>query len=215
MLKKTTLLLLLSLSLQSNDQTVLLKELKEDLYQSIQKFGQKKKENTDSKMLQKLILEAKEKVNSLSLNDKTLMEDVLNSDYHKYMIKQIQDLENRFQKTVKRELNKPEKPFANIREDDTFYYYEIFLPGISKENITLTIKNNLLIISGEGKTKQEIKNKNYHEIEQHYGKFYRSFSLPNDANLDTNQTQAISKNGILEIQIAKKKEQPSKNILIK
>lgn len=106
-------------------------------------------------------------------------------------------------------------PSVNTREDKHAYHIEADLPGVKKEDIHVDIKDNILTISGERKTKSEVTEKDYHKIESFYGKFQRSFTLPEDA--DANNIDANSKNGMLEIMIpkSKKAEKETKKIEVK
>ncbi len=95
-------------------------------------------------------------------------------------------------------------PSVNTREDKHAYHVEADLPGVKKEDIHVDVKDNIMTISGERKTKNEVMEKDYHKIESFYGKFQRSFTLPEDA--DANNIEANSKNGMLEIMIPKSKK---------
>ncbi len=106
-------------------------------------------------------------------------------------------------------------PSVNTREDKHAYHVEADLPGVKKEDIHVDVKDNILTISGERKTKNEVTEKDYHKIESFYGKFQRSFTLPADADADN--IDANSKNGMLEVMIPKSKnaEQETKKIEVK
>jgi len=105
-------------------------------------------------------------------------------------------------------------PAVNTREDEKGYYIEVDLPGVKKENINIDLNDKILTISGERKFKEEVKKENYYKIETTFGKFERSFSIPEDADIDN--IEATNENGVLEIFIPKiKKEAPKKRIEIK
>ena len=106
-------------------------------------------------------------------------------------------------------------PTVNTREADDAYYIEVDLPGVEKENININVDENTLTISGERKVKDEHKEDNFYKVESVYGKFERSFSLPED--VDTDKIEAEHKNGVLEIKIPKvaKVEKTPKKIEIK
>jgi len=106
-------------------------------------------------------------------------------------------------------------PTVNTREADDAYYIEVDLPGIEKEDININVDENTLTISGERKVKEEHKEDNFYKVESVYGKFERSFSLPED--VDTDKIEAEHKNGVLEIKIPKvaKVEKTPKKIEIK
>ena len=50
-------------------------------------------------------------------------------------------------------------PSVNTREGDYAYHVEVDLPGVKKDDIHVDLKDNVLTISGERKTKKEIKEK--------------------------------------------------------
>ncbi len=105
-------------------------------------------------------------------------------------------------------------PSVNTREDEKAYYIEVDLPGVKKEDIKVDIKDNTLTISGERKFKDEVKEDDYYKIETAIGKFSRTFTLPEDA--DVENIDAKSENGVLDIVIPKvKKEESVKTIEVK
>lgn len=106
-------------------------------------------------------------------------------------------------------------PVVNTREGDDAYYIEVELPGVKKDNITIDVNDDTLTISGERVVKDEHKDDTFYKVESLYGKFERSFSLPED--VDTDKIEATSKNGVLEIKIPKvqKIEKAPKKIEIK
>ena len=107
------------------------------------------------------------------------------------------------------------EPAVNTREGEYAYHVELDLPGIKKEDISIDVKDNTVTISGERKTQNEISEEDYYRVESHYGKFSRSFSLPE--NVDIENIKAHSENGIVEVVIPKleKKENKIKKIEIK
>jgi len=92
-------------------------------------------------------------------------------------------------------------PSINTREGEFAYHIEVDLPGVSKENINVQIEDNSLVISGERKTNDEVKEKNYYKVESNFGSFSRSFSLPEEA--DVENIHAESKDGVLEVIVPK------------
>ena len=99
-------------------------------------------------------------------------------------------------------------PAVNSREDDKAYYVEVDLPGIKKEDIDINVEDNVLTISGERKVKEETKEEDYYKVESRYGKFSRSFTLPEKVDVDN--IHAESKDGVLEVVIPKIEEKENK-----
>lgn len=104
-------------------------------------------------------------------------------------------------------------PSVNTREDEKAYYIHADLPGVAKEDINIDLKDNVIMISGERKHKEEVSEKDYYKLESFYGKFQRSFTLPED--IDSNSIKASSENGVLNIVIPKAAPKESKKIEIK
>ena len=95
-------------------------------------------------------------------------------------------------------------PSVNTREGEYAYHVEVDLPGIKKEDVDISVDGNVLSISGERKVKKEIKEEDYYKVESQYGKFSRSFTLPE--KVDVEDIHAESGDGVLEIVIPKLKE---------
>jgi len=131
--------------------------------------------------------------------------------------KEIRELERKLYNTIPAVADNNISTFTpqvNTREDEKGYYIEIDLPGVKKEDINVDLNDKVLTISGERKFKEEVKKENYYKIETAFGKFERSFSIPEDADIEN--IEAKSENGVLEIFIPKiKKETPKKKITIK
>lgn len=92
-------------------------------------------------------------------------------------------------------------PTVNTKEAEEAYFVEIDLPGIAKEDIAIDVDDNVLTVSGERKVSEACQKDNYYKVESSYGKFARSFTLPEDA--DANDIAAVSNDGVLEISIPK------------
>ena len=87
------------------------------------------------------------------------------------------------------------------------------LPGVSKDDVTVDIKDNVLTIKGVRNYDQKVEKDSYYRRERCYGKFYRAFSLP-DA-VDPNRIEASYKDGVLKVKIPRAEETASKKIEIK
>jgi len=98
-------------------------------------------------------------------------------------------------------------PHIDIYDDEKNIYVDAEIPGVKKDNIKITLQDNILTITGEKKKETEEKNnKNFYRSERVYGSFTRSFNLPDDINPDS--VDAKFDNGILNIHISK--SQPKK-----
>ena len=92
-------------------------------------------------------------------------------------------------------------PAVNTREGEYAYHVEVDLPGVKKEDIKVDVEEDRLVISGEKKLKEELKEEDYYKVESYYGSFKRSFSLPE--NIDMENITASSEDGVLEVVIPK------------
>jgi len=107
-------------------------------------------------------------------------------------------------------------PSINTREGEYAYHVELDLPGVKKEDINVKVEDKTLVVSGERKMKDEIKEENYYKIESSFGSFYRSFTTPEHVDLEN--IHAESTDGVLEIvipKLEKEKIDKVKNISIK
>ena len=106
-------------------------------------------------------------------------------------------------------------PHINTREGKFAYHIDVDLPGVSKDNVDIHIEDNVLFISGDRKTKEEIKEEDYYKIESSFGKFERRFTLP--ADVDDENIHAEYADGVLEVTVPKltQKTVPMKKVEIK
>ncbi len=106
-------------------------------------------------------------------------------------------------------------PAVNTREANDAYYIEVDLPGVKKEDVSISVNDNVLTISGERKLEEERKDEEFYRIESVYGSFERSFTLPED--VDADKIEAEFKDGVLTVRIPKAQvvEKAPKKIEIK
>ncbi len=95
-------------------------------------------------------------------------------------------------------------PLVNIRESESTFTVEMAVPGMTKSDIRLEVKDDILVISGEHKTEQNVDNEKYTRREFSYASFNRSFALPE--TIDSDAISATYENGILKVSIPKKQE---------
>ena len=86
------------------------------------------------------------------------------------------------------------------------------VPGVKAEDLDITITGDTLTIKGETKAEEEVKREGYIRQERRYGTFSRSVSLPD--GLDTDNTEATFKDGVLTLRIPKLEEIKPKSIKI-
>ncbi|WP_341824142.1 Hsp20/alpha crystallin family protein [Wolbachia endosymbiont (group A) of Udea olivalis] len=105
-------------------------------------------------------------------------------------------------------------PACDFYETDKDYCFSFDLPGITKEDIDISISGDNLVVKGGKKSEAEScdKDKKYYFSERYHGSFYRSVQLPDDADKD--KISADFANGVLSITIPKS-EKKMKKIEIK
>jgi HSP20 family protein len=108
--------------------------------------------------------------------------------------------------------NRTWMPAVNIRETDGAFYVEAELPGMTKEDIEITLENNILKLSGERRFEKDTKEESYHRVERSYGSFLRTFSLPSQVSAEG--VKASFKEGVLTIEIPKAEEAKPRKIAI-
>jgi len=103
-------------------------------------------------------------------------------------------------------------PSVDISETEKQFEISAQLPGMEKDDINIDLENGRLTISGERELKKEKDGKNYHRVETQFGKFSRSFYLPDSVDEDT--IKANYKDGVLNITIDKNEEKVKKQIKV-
>ena len=103
-------------------------------------------------------------------------------------------------------------PKVDLTENDKELSISVELPGINKKDIEINYKDGYVTVSGEKKDKNEEKDKDYYKTERRYGKFCRSFSIPE--YVDTDKILAKYSNGILKIKLPKNEKAIPKEIPI-
>ena len=103
-------------------------------------------------------------------------------------------------------------PLVDITEDDKEYIIKTELPEVKKEEVKVSVENGLLTIVGERKFEKE-ENKKYHRVERAYGRFIRSFVLPD--GVDSDKVNAEFRDGVLKVHLAKSEQTKPKQIEVK
>ncbi|MCB0191477.1 MAG: Hsp20/alpha crystallin family protein [Anaerolineae bacterium] len=104
-------------------------------------------------------------------------------------------------------------PTIDVSETDTEFKVSAELPGLSENDIDVSVDHNILTISGEKKAETEDKRENYYRVERSYGSFRRSIELPGE--MDPDQIEATFKNGVLSITMPKPEQDQAKRITVK
>ncbi len=92
---------------------------------------------------------------------------------------------------------------VDIRETDEDYQIDLEVPAVQPSDVKVTFKDGVLAVTGERKYEKETKGK-VHRVEHHYGRFTRSFRLPE--NVDEGRIEANAKDGVLYLKVPKRPE---------
>jgi len=102
-------------------------------------------------------------------------------------------------------------PMVDIDETEDAFVVKAELPGVDKDDVSVTIEDGVMTIKGEKRT--ETKDKKRHRVECSYGSFVRSFTLHQSSTAD--KVVAEYKNGILHLTIPKSEEAKPRQIEVK
>lgn len=102
-------------------------------------------------------------------------------------------------------------PRTDILESNAAYELHLSLPGVRKEDVQIEMDGDRLLIAGERKVNAERHEEKYHLVESFYGKFSRSFVLPDHAQKEA--IEATMVDGILNVKVPKNEAKPSKTAI--
>jgi HSP20 family protein len=104
-------------------------------------------------------------------------------------------------------------PRVDIRENADGLALLMDVPGLGKDDLNITLENNVLTIAGERKFEADEKaNESYHRLERQYGAFSRSFTLA--PTVHTDKVEASFKDGVLSVHLPKQEESKPRRISI-
>lgn len=104
---------------------------------------------------------------------------------------------------------------VDISEDEKAIYLSADIPGVRKEDVKVTMEDEVLCICAERSQEEEEKKKNYHRVERSWGSLSRNFNL--GGNVDSENISAAYDNGVLKIVVPKieGEEKKAKEIAVK
>jgi len=148
------------------------------------------------------------------------MESLTRSPRRTSPLRSLQDEVNRlFESVFPSPVGEDEEPTSTVwsprmdlMETDDHYRMRVDLPGISKENVSITVEDNRLTIRGERKDESRTEKENVVRMERTFGTFYRSLRLPKAVNED--KIKASFTDGVLSVEIPKTEKSKPKKIKI-
>src|SRR3954453_10935607 len=92
-------------------------------------------------------------------------------------------------------------PPMDLVETDEQFVLRADLPGLSEDDVSIELEDNVLTVSGERKAEHEARKEGYHRMEPSFGQFRRSLTLPE--GVDAEKIAATFDKGVLEVRIPK------------
>lgn len=103
-------------------------------------------------------------------------------------------------------------PAVNVLEKKNDIVVTADLPGMTENDIEVTVLGDTLSIKGEKKREEKKEDGDYHMYERTYGAFHRRIPLPN--SVESDKAKASFRNGVLEVRIPKKEEAKPKQLKV-
>jgi len=103
-------------------------------------------------------------------------------------------------------------PPVDLMENEAEFRLVAELPGIPREDVKISLTDNILTLRGEKRTQAEEKNESWHHVERSYGSFERSFNLVSP--VDAAKVKAKFENGLLIVTLPKSEESRPREIRI-
>jgi HSP20 family protein len=101
-------------------------------------------------------------------------------------------------------------PVVDVREDADNFVIRAELPGLKRDDISVSLQDGALVISGERTVEKVEDGVEVHRQERYYGKFQRALSLP--APVAADKIKAQYKDGVLTVTLPKAEEAKPKQI---
>jgi HSP20 family protein len=111
-----------------------------------------------------------------------------------------------------REMEPSPEMRLDVTEDDRSYQVKADIPGVNKEDITVSVDGNVVSISAEVRREGEHKEESHLCSERYYGRVQRSFTLP--IEVDQASSEAHYDNGVLTLTLSKKPNGHARRIMV-
>ena len=104
-------------------------------------------------------------------------------------------------------------PALDVEETDEAFQVHVEAPGVRPEDITITLEEGVLSISGERKFYEDKTDEGFRRIERRFGRFHRSLRLP--APVDADKVSATYAEGLLSVTVPKTEAARPRKIEVK
>lgn len=103
-------------------------------------------------------------------------------------------------------------PDIDVFEKDGKFFVRADLPGIERDDIEVSVQDDMLVVSGHREEEKEVEDETYYGLERATGRFYRAISLP--AGIDPDEIDASYRDGVLQVSVPKKAAQEPRKVQI-
>ena len=103
-------------------------------------------------------------------------------------------------------------PAMDLLETDDEFVLRADLPGMTEDDVSIELEDNVLTVSGERKAEHEEKGEGFYRVERAFGSFSRSLTLPQ--GVDPEAVNAGFEKGVLEVRVPKPEQRKPRKITI-
>ena len=103
-------------------------------------------------------------------------------------------------------------PAMDLVEDGDHYVLRADLPGLSEQDVSVEVQDNVLTVSGERKSEHEQRTDGFRRVERASGRFSRSLTLPE--GVDPESVKASFDRGVLEVSIPKPEQRKPRRVAV-
>jgi HSP20 family protein len=103
-------------------------------------------------------------------------------------------------------------PAIDLVETESDFVLRADLPGLSEDDVSIELEENVLTVSGERKSEHEERNHGYYRVERSSGSFRRTLTLPE--GVDADAVKATFDRGVLEIRVPKPEQRKPRKVQI-
>jgi HSP20 family protein len=103
-------------------------------------------------------------------------------------------------------------PAMDLVETDDHFVLRADLPGLSEEDVTIELEDDVLTVAGERKAEHEDKREGFYRVERSFGQFRRTLTLPD--GVDADRIEAKFEKGVLEVRIPKPEQRKPRRVAI-
>jgi len=113
---------------------------------------------------------------------------------------------------ISREL-RIQPPTVDMYEEKGDVVVKAELPGMSRDEVEVTLSDSRLTIKGEKRKEEKVEEKDYYRCEREYGSFLRTIELPSEVKADA--VKATFKDGVLQVRLPKSDHAKKKEVQVR